>query len=98
MARFEQAASLAARLAVDSVKERFSPEERLEAIQRVEEEELGYMPMPDTLEVKFVNMCRENKVAAVSAVVLAVMSLAIIFADKLTLISSCILILLLVLI
>ena len=40
MARFEQAASLAARLAVDSVKERFSPEERLEAIQRVEEEEL----------------------------------------------------------
>jgi ABC-type dipeptide/oligopeptide/nickel transport system permease subunit len=84
MARFEQAASLAARLAVDSVKERFSPEERLEAIQRVEEEELGYMPMPDTLEVKFVNMCRENKVAAVSAVVLAVMSLAIIFADKLT--------------
>ncbi len=84
MARFEQAAALAARLAVDSVKERFSPEERLEAIQRVEEEELGYMPMPDTLEVKFVNMCRENKVAAVSAVVLAVMSLAIIFADKLT--------------
>ena len=37
MATFEQAASLAARLAVDSVKERLSPEERLEAIRKVEE-------------------------------------------------------------
>ncbi len=84
MATFEQAASLAARLAVDSVKEQFSPEERLEAIQRVEEEDLQYMPLPDTLRSKLLNMCRENKVAAASAVVLVVMALAIIFADKLT--------------
>lgn len=84
MARFEQAASLAARLAVDSVKERFSPEERLRAIQKMEEEDLQYMPMPDTLKTKLLNMCRENKVAAASAVILVVMALAIIFADKLT--------------
>ncbi len=84
MATFEQAASLAARLAVDSVKERFSPEERLEAIRKVEEEELDYMPQPDTLKVKLLNMCRENKVAAASAVILIIMALAIIFAHKLT--------------
>ncbi len=83
MATFEQAASLAARLAVDSVKEQFSPQERLEAVQRIEEEELQYMPMPDTMRTKLLGMCRENKVAAASAVVLAVMALAIIFADKL---------------
>lgn len=84
MATFEQAASLAARLAVDSVKERFSPEERLEAIRKVEEEELDYMPQPDTLKVKLLNMCQENKVAAASAVILIIMALAIIFAHKLT--------------
>lgn len=84
MATFEQAASLAARLAVDSVKERFSPEERLEAIRKVEEEELDYMPQPDTLKVKLLNMCQENKVAAASAVILILMALAIIFAHKLT--------------
>ncbi len=84
MATFEQAASLAARLAVDSVKEQFSPQERLEAVQKIEEEELQYMPMPDTMRTKILGMCRENKVAAVSAVVLAVMALVIIFADKLT--------------
>lgn len=84
MASFEQAASLAARLAVDSVKEQFSPQERAEAIARVEEEELQYMPKPDTLKTRVFAMCRENKVAAVSAGVLAVMAFAIIFADKLT--------------
>lgn len=84
MATFEQAASLAARLAVESVKEQFSPQERLEAVQKMEEEELQYMPMPDTMRTKLLGMCRENKVAAASAVVLVVMALAIIFADKLT--------------
>ena len=47
MATFEQAASLAARLAVDSIKDQFSPEERLEAIKKAEEDELNYMPRPD---------------------------------------------------
>lgn len=42
MATFEQAASLAARLAVDSIKDQFSPEERLEAIKKAEEDELNY--------------------------------------------------------
>ena len=40
MERFEQAVSLAARLAVDSVKEQFSPEERMEAVGKLEEEEM----------------------------------------------------------
>ena len=84
MATLEQAVSLAARTAVDSVKEQFSPEERMAAIRRAEEEELQYMPKPDTLKVKFLRMCQENKVAMFSAALLAVMILAIIFADKLT--------------
>lgn len=84
MASFEQAASFAARRAADSVKERFSPEERQAAIERIEEEELLFLPMPDTIKTKLLNMCRENKVAALSAAVLAVMAVAIIFADKLT--------------
>ena len=84
MERFEQAASLAARLAVDSVKEQFSPEERRKAVGKFEEEELEYIPRPDTLKTRVFDMCRENKAAAVSATVLAVMALAIIFADKLT--------------
>jgi ABC-type dipeptide/oligopeptide/nickel transport system permease subunit len=84
MATFEQAASLAARLAVDSIKDQFSPEERLEAIKKAEEDELNYMPRPDTLREKLRSMCRENKVAAASAVVLAVMAFVIVFADKLT--------------
>ncbi len=84
MERFEQAVSLAARLAVDSVKEQFSPEERMEAVEKLEEEEMEYIPRPDTLKTKILDMCRENKVAAVSAAVLVLMALAIIFADKLT--------------
>ena len=84
MERFEQAVSLAARLAVDSVKEQFSPEERMEAVGKLEEEEMEYIPRPDTLKTKILDMCRENKVAAVSAAVLVLMALAIIFADKLT--------------
>ena len=40
MASFEQAASLAARVAVDGVKEQFSPQERMEAVWQMEEEEL----------------------------------------------------------
>ena len=32
MASFEQAASLAARVAVDGVKEQFSPQERMECV------------------------------------------------------------------
>lgn len=84
MASFEQAAAYAARQAVDSVKEKFSPEERMAAIERLEEEELLYLPKPDTLKIKFLHMCRDNKAAAFSGAVLAVMTLAIIFADKLT--------------
>lgn len=84
MATFEQAVSLAAKTAVGSVKGQFSPEERMAAVRRAEEEELKYMPKPDTLKEKLWRMCQENKVAMVSAVVLAVMALAIIFADKLT--------------
>lgn len=83
MATLEQAASLAARLAVDSVKG-FSQEERMEAIRRVEEEELTHLPKPDTLKEKLLTMCRENQVAAASAAILVCMALAIIFADKLT--------------
>ena len=37
MATLEQAVFLAARTAVDSVKEQFSPEERMAAIRRAEE-------------------------------------------------------------
>lgn len=84
MATFEQAVSLAARTAVDSVKEQLSPKERMAAIRRAEEEELQYMPKPDTLKIKFLHMCQENRVAMFSAVLLTVMTLAIIFADKLT--------------
>ena len=84
MASFEQAASLAARVAVDGVKEQFSPQERMEAVWQMEEEELLYLPKPDTIRTKLLHMCRENKAAAVSGVVLAVMAFAIIFADKLT--------------
>ncbi len=84
MASFEQAASLAARAAVASVKERFSPEERTAAIEQIEEEELKYLPAPDTIKTKLLTMCRENRAAAVSAAVLAVMAVAIIFAVKLT--------------
>lgn len=84
MASFEQAASLAARVAVDGVKEQFSPQERMEAVRQMEEEELLYLPKPDTIRTKLLHMCRENKAAAVSGVVLAVMAFAIIFADKLT--------------
>lgn len=84
MASFEQAASLAARAAVDSVKNEFSQEERMAAIERLEEEELLFLPKPDTIRAKLLNMCRENKVAAFSAAVLLVMAVAIIFADKLT--------------
>ncbi len=84
MASFEQAASLAARVAVDGVKEQFSPQERMEAVWQMEEEELLYLPKPDTIRTKLLHMCRENKAAAVSGLVLAVMAFAIIFADKLT--------------
>lgn len=84
MASFEQAASLAARVAVDGVKEQFSPQERMEAVRQMEEEELLYLPKPDTIRTKLLHMCRENKAAAVSGLVLAVMAFAIIFADKLT--------------
>ena len=84
MASFEQAASLAARVAVDGVKEQFSPQERMEAVWQMEEEELLYLPKPDTMRTKLLHMCRENKAAAVSGLVLAVMAFAIIFADKLT--------------
>lgn len=84
MASFEQAASLAARVAVDGVKEQFSPQERMEAVRQIEEEELLYLPKPDTIRTKLLHMCRENKAAAVSGLVLAVMAFAIIFADKLT--------------
>ena len=84
MASFEQAASLAARAAVDGVKEQFSPQERMEAVWQIEEEELLYLPKPDTIRTKLLHMCRENKAAAVSGLVLAVMAFAIIFADKLT--------------
>ncbi len=84
MASFEQAASLAARAAVNSVKEQFSSQERMAAIQRIEEEELQFLPKPDTIKTKLANMCRENKAAALSGAVLAVMAFAIIFADKLT--------------
>ncbi len=83
MASFEQAASLAARVAVDGVKEQFSPQERMEAVWQMEEE-LLYLPKPDTIRTKLLHMCRENKAAAVSGLVLAVMAFAIIFADKLT--------------
>ena len=84
MASFEQAASLAARVAVDGVKEQFSPQERMEAVWQMEEEELLYLPKPDTIRTKLLHVCRENKAAAVSGLVLAVMAFAIIFADKLT--------------
>ena len=84
MASFEQAASLAARAAVDGVKEQFSPQERMEAVWQIEEEELLYLPKPDTIRTKLLPRCRENKAAAVSGLVLAVMAFAIIFADKLT--------------
>ena len=84
MASFEQAASLAARAAVDGVKEQFSPQERMEAVWQIVEEELLYLPKPDTIRTKLLHMCRENKAAAVSGLVLAVMAFAIIFADKLT--------------
>ncbi len=84
MASFEQAASLAARVAVEGVKEQFSPQERMEAVWQMEEEELLYLPKPDTIRTKLLHMCRENKAAAVSGLVLAVMAFAIIFADKLT--------------
>lgn len=84
MASFEQAASLAARVAVDGVKEQFSPQERMEAVWQMEEEELLYLPKPDIIRTKLLHMCRENKAAAVSGLVLAVMAFAIIFADKLT--------------
>ena len=83
MASFEQAASLAARRAVNGVKDKFSPEERAEAVRRIEEEELNYLPGPDTIKEKLIRMCRENKAAALSAGILAVMAAAIIFADKL---------------
>ncbi len=83
MASFEQAASLAARRAVDGVKDKFSPEERAEAVRRIEEEELNYLPGPDTIKEKLIRMCRENKAAALSVGILAVMAAAIIFADKL---------------
>ena len=84
MASFEQAASLAARAAVNSAKNGFSQEQRLSAVERIEEEELLFLPKPDTIGTKLLNMCRENKVAAFSGVVLAVMAAAILFADKLT--------------
>ena len=36
--------------------------------EKAEEDELNYMPRPDTLREKLRSMCRENKVAAASAV------------------------------
>lgn len=84
MASFEQAAEFMAQRAVDVAKNQFSPEERMAAIERIEEEELLYLPKPDTIKSRLLNMCRENKAAALSAAVLVVMALAIIFADKLT--------------
>ncbi|MCI8606364.1 MAG: ABC transporter permease [Hungatella sp.] len=56
----------------------------MEAVWQMEEEELLYLPKPDTIRTKLLHMCRENKAAAVSGLVLAVMAFAIIFADKLT--------------
>lgn len=83
MASFEQAASLAAR-AVAASAVQLSSEEREAAIEGIEEEELAFLPKPDSIKMRLLQMCRENKAAAFSAAVLAVMALAIVFADRLT--------------
>lgn len=84
MADFAQAAEYVAQSTVSSIKRRFSdaltPEERREAVRKEEEKELSQAPEPDTIGIRLRNMCRENKAAAVSAVVLLLMALAILFA------------------
>lgn len=54
---------------------------RQAAVKAMEEEALRYEEGPDTLWVIFKGMCRENKVAAISTLVLILFSLAILFAD-----------------
>lgn len=86
MADFASAAEFVAQNAVSSIRRQFAdaltPEERQQTVQRLEQEELVQAPPPDTIPARIRLMCRENKVAAASAVILLVMILLIVFAHK----------------
>lgn len=82
---FEQAASIAEERMKQSIRRELdrplTPEEREEAIRLEEEQEMEKSAAPDTILEKLKNLCRENKLAAVSAVVLAVFILLILCSE-----------------
>jgi peptide/nickel transport system permease protein/oligopeptide transport system permease protein len=84
MAAFDAVATSFAQSTVSTIRRSFAealtPEEREKAISQTEQDELAAAPAPDTLPVKLRTMCRENKAAAVSAVVLILFVLLIVFA------------------
>lgn len=88
MASFEAAAGLVAQNTVSAIHRRFADvltdEERRAAVCEVEQEELAHAPRADTVRAKLVRMCRENRAAAVSALVLVIMIVMIVFAPLFT--------------
>jgi ABC-type dipeptide/oligopeptide/nickel transport system permease subunit len=85
MVSFDKAAETAANSILLSIKndiyhDGFTSEDRENAIKKIEEKELEYISEPDTIKVRLIRMCSENRLAFISAIVLFIYVLLILFA------------------